>query len=98
MCYTIQVAVAHHSEKRTLQEEGIFMGQKTLRAFFLCALVAASAAGASAQSSAAPQNTNPAATPAASAQNDGASASTSGGLFGFEEMRRQLREQREQID
>jgi hypothetical protein len=70
------------------------MGQKTLRALFLCALVAASAAGARAQSPAAPQDKSAATTPAA--RNDG--AGTQGSLFGFEEMRRQLREQREQID
>lgn len=103
------------------------MLQKTLRAVFLCAAVAASAAAASAQSSVTPQDTNSAAsqsthasapqnsnaaatqnsraattqsvnaaTPEASVQNRGAAAT--GGLFGFEEMRRQLREQREEID
>ncbi|HEX3558833.1 MAG TPA: putative porin [Pyrinomonadaceae bacterium] len=74
------------------------MLQKTLRAAFLCALVAASAAGASAQSSAPPQNANPATRPDATAQNNAAGVSVSGSLFGLEEMRQQLREQREQID
>ena len=69
------------------------MLQKTTRALFVSALFAAFAAGASAQSSVAPQNANPAATPAPPAQNHAA-----GGLFGFDEMRRQLREQREEME
>jgi hypothetical protein len=72
------------------------MSQKTLRAAFLCALVAAFAAGASAQSSVPPQHANPT-TPDAPARNNATTGAT-GNLFGFEEMRRQLREQREQID
>lgn len=74
------------------------MFQKTLRALFLCALVAASAAGACAQSSAPPQNANPATTPDAPARNAAAGLGASGSLFVFDEMRQQLREQREQID
>jgi Putative porin len=105
------------------------MLQSTLRAVFLCVLVAATAAGASAQSSNASRSGNSikpqgetsnaprsadsnasrsadaaAATDApakgqetdASAKDKGAGAT--GGLFGFEEMRRQLREQRGEID
>ena len=74
------------------------MLQKTLRAAFLCALAAASAAGAGAQSPAPPQNANPAATPDAPARSTATGVGASGSLFGFDEMRQQLREQREQID
>ncbi|MDQ5837550.1 MAG: putative porin [Acidobacteriota bacterium] len=97
------------------------MLQTTLRAVFLCAVVAAAAACACAQSSNAPRSADStslrsanspaprsadatAATDAtakdkgtdAPAKDRGAGAA--GGLFGFEEMRRQLREQRDEID
>ena len=71
------------------------MGQKSLRAAFLCALVAATAASACAQTSNAPQG---AGRPPAQAAAPNTAAVASGGLFGFEEMRRQLREQRDEIE
>jgi TolA-binding protein len=76
------------------------MLQKALRAVSLCAaVVAAAAACARAQSSPAPRGTDSAAQTGEPAKSvESAQSRETGGLFGFEEMRRQLREQREEID
>jgi hypothetical protein len=70
-----------------------YMRQMILRAAALCALVAAPAAAARAQSTAA--NPEP---PAQAATQAAQPPRTSGGLFALDDVQRQLREQREEID
>jgi TolA-binding protein len=71
---------------------------KTLRALLLCALVAASASSAFAQSSNAPSNTEQATPNSANAADVRPDAKVSGSLFGIEEMRQQLSVQRGEIE
>ena len=77
-------------------ERTIHMRQIILRAAALCALAAALAAGSSAQTPAAGAPTPEPAPPAGAAAQ--AEAAAAGGLFALDDVQRQLREQREELE